>query len=63
MQSMQEKESVMDDRFELKIPSLGMPNSYPPDRIFNPNLTTNKDSYILSPLAVIIQAASVLTTT
>ena len=55
---MQEKESVMVVRFELKIPSLGittrhhsasivMPNSYPRDRIFNPNLTTIKDSYSL----------------
>ena len=52
----QEKESVMVVRFELKIPSLGitvrhhsanlvMPKSYPRDRIFNPNLTTIKDSY------------------
>ena len=54
---MQEKESVMVARFELKIPSLGItvqlhsanlvvPNSYPSDRIFNPHLTTVKDSYI-----------------
>ena len=55
---MQEKESVMVVRCELKIPSLGitgrhhwaslvMPNSYPRDGIFNPHLTTTKDSYIL----------------
>ena len=55
---MQEKESVMVVRFELKIPSLGitgrhhsaslkMPNSYPRDGIFNPNLTTINDSYNL----------------
>ena len=43
--SMQEKESVMVVRVELKIPSLGMPDSYPRDRIFNPNLTTIEDSY------------------
>ena len=52
--SMQEKESVI-VQFELKSPSLGitlaslwrlvMPNSYPRDGIFNPNLTTIKDSY------------------
>ena len=58
---MQEKESVVVVRFELKIPSLGiivlhhssslvMPNSYPRDGIFNPNLTTIKDSYMLSPV-------------
>ena len=45
-------------RCELKIPSLGitvrhhsaslvMPNSYPRDGIFNPHLTTIKDSYNL----------------
>ena len=38
---MQEKESIMAVRCEL------MPNSYPPDRIFNPHLTTIKDSYNL----------------
>ena len=54
--SMQENKSVMVVRFELKIPSLGitvrhhsaslvMPNSYPRDEIFSPNLTTMKDSY------------------
>ena len=56
--SMQEKESIMVVRYEFKIPSLGitvrhhsaslvMPNSYPRDEIFNPYLTTIKDSYIL----------------
>ena len=56
--SMQEKESVMVVWCELKIPSLGitvrhhsaslvMPKSYPRDGVFNPHLTTNKDSYIL----------------
>ena len=55
---MQEKESIMAVRCELKILSLGvtvrhhsaslvMPNSYPPDGIFNPHLTTIKDSYDL----------------
>ena len=56
---MEEKESIMVVRYELKIPSLGMitvwhhsanlvmPNSYPRDRIFNPHLATIKDSYIL----------------
>ena len=57
---MQEKESIMVVRCELKIPSLGitvrhhsaslvLPNSYmyPRDRIFNQHLTTIKDSYIL----------------
>ena len=55
---MQEKESKMVVRCELKIPSLGitvghhsaslvMPNSYPCDRIFNLHLTTIKDSYAL----------------
>ena len=50
---MQEKESIMVVRCELKIPSLEitnrhhsaslvMPNSYPRDRIFNPHLTTIK---------------------
>ena len=54
---MQEKESVMVVRFELEIPSLEitvqhhseslvMPNSYPRDGIFNPILTTIKDSYM-----------------
>ena len=53
---MQEKESIMAVRCELKIPSLRiivqhhsaslvMPNSYPHDIIFNPHLTTIKDSY------------------
>ena len=53
---MQEKESVMVVRFELKITSLGitvrhhsarlvMPNSYPRNGIFNPNLMAIKDSY------------------
>ena len=48
---MQEKESIMVVRCELKIPSLGitvrhhsaslvMPNSYPRDGIFNLQLTT-----------------------
>ena len=57
---MQEKESLMVVRFELKIPSLGItvrnhsaslviPNSYPRDGIFNPNLTTIKDSYSIQP--------------
>ena len=56
-QSMQEKESIMVVRCELKIPSIGitvrhhsaslvMPNSYPRDGIFNPLFTTIKDSYI-----------------
>ena len=51
---MQEKETVMAVRFELRFPSLGiivrqhsaslmMPNSYPRDGIFNLNLTTIKD--------------------
>ena len=55
--SMQEKESIMVVRSELKVPSLGitvrhhlaslvMPNSYPRDGIFNQHLTTIKDSYI-----------------
>ena len=55
---MQEKQSVMVVRFELKILSLGMtvlhhsaslvmPNSYPCGGIFIPNLTTIRDSYIL----------------
>ena len=54
---MQEKESVMVFWFELKIPSLRItvrhhsaslviPNSYPCDGIFNPNLTTIKDPYM-----------------
>ena len=41
-------------RCEMKIPSLGItvrhheaPNSYHHDGIFNPNLTTIKDSYIV----------------
>ena len=56
--SRQEKEFVMVVQFELKISSLRiavqhhsaslvMPNSYPRDEIFNPNLTTIEDSYIL----------------
>ena len=55
---MRKIESVIVVRCEFKIPSLGitvrhhsaslvMPNSYPRDGIFNPNLTTIKDSYIL----------------
>ena len=51
---MHEKESVNAVLFDLKIPSfeitvkhhsesLVMPNSYPRDGIFNPNLTTIKD--------------------
>ena len=54
---MQEKVSVMVARCELKIPLLGitvqhhpaslvMPNRYPRDGIFNPHLTTIKDSLI-----------------
>ena len=54
---MQEKESIMAVRCKLKIPSLWitvwhhsaslvMPNSYPRDGIFNPHLTSMKDSYI-----------------
>ena len=53
---MQEKESIMVVRCELKIPSLEitvrhhlaslvMPNSYPRDGIFNSHLTIIKDSY------------------
>ena len=56
MKNMQEKESIMVVRCELKIPSLGitvrhhsaspvMPNSYPRDGIFNQYLTSIKDSY------------------
>ena len=55
---MQEKESVMVVRSELKIPLLGItvrhhsaslviPNSYPCDGIFNPHLAIIKDSYII----------------
>ena len=55
---MQEKESKTVVRCELKIPSFGItfrhyaaslvvPNSYPRDEIFNPHLTTIKDSYFL----------------
>ena len=58
---MQEKESKMVIRCELKILSLGIPvrhhsaslvmlNSYPSDGIFNQHLTTIKDSYILQDL-------------
>ena len=56
---MQEKESIMVFRCELKIPSLVItvrehsaslvvPNSYPRDGIFNLHLTTIKDSYTLT---------------
>ena len=56
---MQENDSVMVVRFELKIPSLVitvrhhsaslvMANSYPRDGILNPNLMTIKDYYTLS---------------
>ena len=56
---MQEKDSIMVFRCELKIQSLGisvrnhlaslvMPNSYPRDGIFNQHLTTIKDSYSLT---------------
>ena len=62
--SMQEKESVMVVQCELKIPTLGitvrhhsaslvMPNSYPRDGIFNPHLTTIKDSYIIASPGII----------
>ena len=55
---MQEKESIMVVRCELKLPSLRitvrhhsaslvMPNSYPHDRIFNQDLTIIKISYTL----------------
>ena len=55
---MPEKESIMVVRCELKIPSLriivrhhlaslAMQKSYPRDRIFNPQLTAIKDSYII----------------
>ena len=44
---MQEKESIMVVRCELKILSLMMPNSYPRDGIFNPHLRTIKDFYSL----------------
>ena len=61
-QSMQEKESIMVVRCELKIPSLGitvrhhsaslvLPNSYPRDGIFSLHLTTIKDSYNTLPKA------------
>ena len=48
---MQEKESIVVVRCELKILSLGITVwhheacSYPDDGIFNPHLTTIKDSY------------------
>ena len=52
---MQEKESIMVVRCEMKIQSLGitvrhhetcvMPNSYPRDGIFKQHLKTIKDSY------------------
>ena len=56
---MEEKESIMVVRCELKIPSLRItvrhhlaslkiPNSYPGDGIFNPHLTTIKGSYNLT---------------
>ena len=59
---MQEKESIMVVGPKSKIPSLGkpaqhhlaslmMPNSYPPDKIFNPHHTTIKDSYNPAPLS------------
>ena len=55
--SMQEKDSIISVRCELKISSFGitvrhhsaslvMPNSYPRDGIFKPHLTSIKDSYI-----------------
>ena len=54
---MQEKESIIVARCELKIlslritvrhsASLVMPNSYPRDGIFNSHLSTIKDSYSL----------------
>ena len=44
---MQEKESIMVVQCELKIPSFGI-TSYPCDRIFNPHLTSHKDSYSLT---------------
>ena len=55
---MQQKESIMVALCEQKFLSLGitvrchsaslmMLNSYPSDRIFNPHLTTIKDSYTL----------------
>ena len=58
---MQEKESIMVVRCGLKIPSPGiivrhhstslvMPNSYPRDGIFNPDLSTINDSYSLLPV-------------
>ena len=53
---MQEKESVMVLRCELKIHylaiSLVISNSYPSDGIFNPHLTTINDSYNLTPILV-----------
>ena len=66
---MQERESIMTVRCELKIPSLGitvrhhsaslvMPNCYPCDEIFNPHLTTIKDSYNLSALIAFFLAQS-----
>ena len=56
---MQEKESAMVARCELKIPSLGitvrqhlaslvMPNGYTRGGIFNLHLTTIKESYIVT---------------
>ena len=73
---MQEKESIMVVRCELKISSLGitaphhltslvMPNSYPRDGTFNPHLTTIKDSYNLNKVnvkAFKIQTCKVLVT-
>ena len=63
--SRQEKESVMVVWFELKTPwlritvrhhsaSLVMPNSYPREGSFNPNLTTIKDSCSLDISEVLI---------
>ena len=55
---MQEKESRMVVRCRLKILSLGITvrhhsaNSYPPDRIFSPHLTTIKDSDFLSMIEI-----------
>ena len=60
---MQEKETIIVLRCVLKIPSLGitvrhhlasfvMPKSYLRDGIFNPHLTTIKDSYNLSRITI-----------
>ena len=52
---MQEKEYKMVVRWELKILSLGITirhyEACPRDGIFNPHLTTIKDSYILAPVS------------